>query len=126
MDAVLCPAKAAEEALSLVRAGLTVAVAFLVIDPLRQEAIMQRIPSAGFVGMDRRAGRDALADHGNGGAFRLEDEGQREAVALAHDDHDLALAGLVLSKPAINPVVLVVGLADVPADISAVHFDFAV
>ena len=55
MDAVLSPAKAAEEALSLVGASLAVAVALLMIDALREEAIVQGVPAARFVGVDRGA-----------------------------------------------------------------------
>jgi len=52
--------------------------------------------------------------------FRLEDERQRPAATLAHDDHDPALASLVASKTAVNAVLLPVGRLDVATEVSAV------
>ena len=66
--------------------------------------------------MNRGGGRDALANLGDGSDFQFEDEGQRKDAALAQNDHNLALAGLVLGKPTIDTIVLVVSLADISAD----------
>ena len=46
-------------------------------------------------------------------------------MALAHDDHDAALAGLVLGQPPVLALGLVVLLPDRAADIAAVDFDLA-
>lgn len=64
---------------------------------------MQNVPVDPVVRLDRGAECYALPDGVNRGGFRLGDEGQREPAALAHDDHDLALAGLVL-KAAVAPI----------------------
>ena len=55
----------------------------------------------GFVGIDGAAGRDGAGDGDDRRIFGLEHERQRAAAALAHDDDDAALAGLVLSKAAV-------------------------
>ncbi len=47
------------------------------------------------------------------------------ALALAGDDDDAALAGLVLGKAAVDPVFLAVGRLDVAAEITAIHFNRA-
>src|SRR6185312_10229653 len=49
-------------------------------------------------------------------------EGQRLAVALAHDDHGAALAGLVHDEATVASVLLVVRRFDVAAEIGAVDF----
>ena len=61
VDAKLGATEAAKEALRLVRASVAVAVAFLMIDALRQEAVMQSIPAARFIEMFDRAGHHAGA-----------------------------------------------------------------
>ena len=69
----------------------------------------------GFVGIDGAAGRDACATIVTTDCiFGLEHEGQRPAVALAHDDHDAALAGLVLGKATVDAILLAVGRATWP------------
>jgi len=45
------PAHPAKEALRIVRAGTVEAVSLLVVDAVHDEAAMQRIPGAAFVGM---------------------------------------------------------------------------
>ena len=92
------------------------------IDPLRQEAVMQGIPAARFVGMDGGAGRHAGADRLDALRLAFEHEGERDAVALAHDDHDLTLAGLVLRKATVDPIGFVVCRLHVPAEVGAIDF----
>lgn len=58
MRSDLSPAKAGEERLGLVRASAFVAIGPFMIDALRQEARMQRIPMQSFVGMDGAARLD--------------------------------------------------------------------
>ena len=76
MNAVLSAAKAWKKAFGLVGASFAFAIAFLVIDPLRQEAVVQGIPAARFVSMDYSVGLYAGAGILNSLSFRLEHEGQ--------------------------------------------------
>lgn len=57
---------------------------------------MQFVPMGGFIGMDDRAGRHALGNRFDCMRFGLKHEGERPPAALTHDDHNAALAGLVL------------------------------
>ncbi len=66
MDTDLGATKAAKEALGLIGAGFTVRIAFLVIDALRKEAIVQHVPTARFVGMNDRIGMDTGGGGGGG------------------------------------------------------------
>lgn len=86
---------------------------------------MQLVPMGGFIGMDHRAGRHALGDGFNGLAFRLEHERERPTATLAHDDHDAALAGLVLGKATVNAVLDIVRGADMTTEIGAINLDRA-
>lgn len=52
----------------------------------------------------------------------LNDSGHGDAAALAHDDHDAALASLVLSLPAVDPVRLPIGRLHMTAEVGAVDF----
>ncbi len=52
-------------------------------------------------------------------------EASATAATLAHDDHDAALAGLVLGKTTIAAIGFIIGRANVAAEIGAVHFDLA-
>ena len=51
----------------------------------------------GFVGINRRCRDDALSTSQRL-RFGLEDEGEGLAAPFAHDDNDLALAGLVFAQ----------------------------
>ena len=55
----------------------------------------------------------------------LEHERKRAAAALAHDDDNAALAGLILQQAAVYAVFLVVRRSDVAAKIRAVDLDLA-
>src|ERR1019366_4975401 len=96
MRADLSAAKPRKEAFRLVRAGVTVRIAFFMIDAFCKEAFVQNIPVPGFVGMDDRIAVNAIGNCLDRLSFGAENEGERDTVALAHDDYDTALAGLVL------------------------------
>lgn len=78
-----------------------------------------------FVGVNRGASVDTSLKSRNRLRFALENERQRAAFALAHNDDDAALAILIDRKPAVAAVFLVVGWLHVTAEIGAVDFDFA-
>ena len=65
------------------------------VDPLDREAGMQGIPAGRFISVDGRAVGDAAGDDGTPSSS-ADHKRQRTALALAHHDHDPALAGLVL------------------------------
>ena len=100
-------------------------IGLLVVDPLRGVFGVQRIPMRGFVGMDRRIWRDDAFHEGKAVGFGLRDDRDGPAAALASDDHDAPLAGLVLGEAAVNPVRLLVCGADVAAEVSAIDLDRA-
>ena len=57
MDADLRSPQSRKEAFGVIRAGISVAVALLVVDPLEIEAlVIKRIPGPGLVGMDGAPG----------------------------------------------------------------------
>ena len=71
-------------------------------------------------------GLDALQRSCEPPRLRLSNtKGSVSPLPLAHDDHDLALAGLVLGKAAIDAVFLVVRGLDVAAEVRAVDLDLA-
>ena len=74
---------------------------------------MQCIPMRGFVGVNDAAWLDAPRDGYQRSIFRLENEGQRSAAALAHDNNHAALAGLIFGKATINAVLAMISRADV-------------
>ena len=86
---------------------------------------VQRIPMAGFVGMNLGIGRHDGPHESDALGFRLRDGGHRAALTLASDDDDAALAGLMLRLAAIDAVFNVVGRADVATDIGTIHFNRA-
>ncbi len=92
------------------------------IDALGQELGVQAIPMRGFVGVNRGAGVDPAFERRERSSFTLEDERKRAAPALAHDDHDTALAVLVDREATVAAVFLVIGRLHVTADIAAVDF----
>ena len=94
--AELGPAQAREVALGLIGAGAIVRERDAVVDPLGGEAGMQGIPAGRLISVDGRAVGDAAGNHGHALILGLDHERQRAALALAHDDHDAALAGLML------------------------------
>ena len=114
-------AKAREERLGLVRTSVTVRVALFMIDPLRKKAIVKDVPTARFVGMNDGIGSDAGRNGLHGLPLGPYDGGDGDPAALAHDDHDAALAGLVLRLAAIDPVHFPIGRLNVPAKIRTVH-----
>ena len=63
---------------------------------------MQGIPVLGLVGIDCAAGLDAAGDGGDTLVLGLDHEGQRPALALAHNHHDAALAGVVIGTAALH------------------------
>lgn len=117
-------AKAAEIALSIVRASAVFAISLLMIDALHFEAGVEAIPRGCFVGMDDRALGDARLDECESLALGLEHGRDRTALALADDDNALALAGLVHSKATVAAVLFVVRRLDVSAEIAAVNLAF--
>ena len=78
-----------------------------------------------LVGMDGRVGVNALGDRLDRLGLALEDEGKRAALALAHDDDDLALAGLVDRKASIAAVLLMIGRLAIASERGAIDFDRA-
>lgn len=92
------------------------------VDPLRREARMQHVPMGRFVCVDDRTRFHDLRNERHAIGFGLGDGRERAPVALARNDHDAALAGLVLRKAAINAVLLLIGGADMAADIGAIDF----
>ena len=63
-----------------------------------------------------------VADRRDGFAFLAEYERERLAVAFAHEDDDLALAGLFLCGAAINALRNLVLRLNVAAEVCAVDF----
>ena len=78
------------------------------VDALGQIASVQRVPMSRFVGMDDCADLNTLAESFQRLGLSLEGEGKRLAVALASNDDDAALAGLVLSESTIDTVLFVI------------------
>ena len=96
------------------------------VHALRVPTFVKRIPTGAFVGVDRRQRADAVAHDRAGIAFIGDDERQRATLALAHDNHALALAGLVRLQAAVLAIFApVLGLA-VTAEPATVDLDDAV
>lgn len=124
IDTDLRATQAREVGLGVIGAGAVRAVSLLVIDALHFEVSVQRIPRGGFVSMDDRALRDAIADEVERRAFRAENGRDRAAVASADDDDTLTLAVLVDGKTTIAAVLFEVGRLHVAAEVAAVDLDF--
>lgn len=62
MRSGLGAAETTKEAFGHIGASLAVRIAFLVIDALSQEALMQDVPAGGLVGVNDRLGVNALSD----------------------------------------------------------------
>lgn len=73
---------------------------------------------AGFVGVNFRIGRDDGADEGNTLGLGLRDGRDRAALALAGDNNNAALSGLMLRLAAIDAVLDMIGGTDVAADVN--------
>src|SRR5271168_2940990 len=97
-------AQTGEIGLRAIGAGAADAEAVLVIDPLHDEAGMQRVPRRALVGMNRGAYSDPLADRRHGIRLGRKHLRQRAAAALAHRHHHLTLARLVLGEAPVDPV----------------------
>jgi hypothetical protein len=78
-----------------------------------------------FVGINGAAGRYGASNRDDRSILRSENKRQRPTAALAHDNDNAALAGLMFCKPPINAVGLVIRWPNVAAEICAVHFDLA-
>lgn len=119
-------AKAAEEALSLIGASAFIRIGDSVIDAPSLPTCMERIPASSFVGMDDCQIADMIANHRHRVAFVANDEGQRLAATLTHNDNALALARLINGKATVAPIFLAVFGTNVTAEIGTVDFDNAV
>ena len=73
--------------------------------------------------MNDAARRDMRCNRNQRSIFRSKNERQRSSAALAHDNHDAALAGLVFGKTAVNAVGTAIGGAHMAAKICTVHLD---
>lgn len=125
VNAHLSAAKAGEERLGLIGAGIVGAVSLLVVDATGLERGMETIPALGFVSVNDAAGGHALNDGGDRLGLGAEGEGEGLTLGLADHDDDAALAGLVLRKATVAAVGLHVLGADVPAEVGAIHFHVA-
>ena len=85
------PAQAREIGLRLVRADVTEGIRFAVIDTVRREDRMQRVPVRRFVGVNRRIARNDLQNVGNAFVLVARDERARAALALADRDNHAAV-----------------------------------
>ena len=85
-------AQAAKVAFGLVGANALILERNRVIDAARIPSGEQCIPTCAFVGMDGGEGADMIADVRNGIAHMGNNERERTALALAHDNDALALA----------------------------------
>ncbi len=95
------------------------------VNPLRGIFGVQRVPVCGFVGMNGCGRRNDSFDEGEAVRFALGYGRNGAPLALAGHDHDAALASLVLSKTAVDPVFFAVGWLDMAAKIATVNLDRA-
>jgi hypothetical protein len=72
--------------------------------------------------MHGSAKRDALADRRYGVALAAENERQSAAIALAHHDHDLPLAGLFFGDASVDAVLDLIFRLPIAAKVCAVNF----
>jgi hypothetical protein len=93
------------------------------IDSARGELRMKDIPMTGFISVNDTSGRNQLFYKGHSVSLGARDGCQGAALALASNDNDAALASLMLSETAVDPVGLEIGGADIAAEIGAVYFD---
>ena len=125
VDADFRAAQPAKETLGLIGAGVAVRIRQRMIDPLRLDSARATDPNERLRRRERAAVRHALTDRRNRCIFGRRDERKRLAVALAHDDDDVALAGLIARQATIAAVLFPIGRFDVAAKIAAVDFDLA-
>jgi hypothetical protein len=92
----------------LVGAGAVQAVGNRVVDPVRLELGVQRVPMARFIGMQLGARPHNLGDEIHTIGLLPRHGPERAALALASDHDHAALAGLVLRQSAINAVLFAV------------------
>jgi hypothetical protein len=86
---------------------------------------VQGIPAGGLVGVDGRAVGNPAGDHRHALVLGPDHERQRAALALAHDHHDPALAGLVLGQTTVDPVGLEIGRLAMAAEVGTIDLDMA-
>src|SRR5260221_14637320 len=122
VNADLATAQAAEIFLSVVGASAVKAIRLLMVDALHFETLVQAIPCAAFVGVNRGALGDASADERGGLALRTEHGGERISPALPFYDNHLAPAFLVAGGGAIDATFLFVGGVAIAAREAAVRF----
>jgi hypothetical protein len=96
-----------------------------VVDAVRVIRAVQNIPSSRFVGMKDCSRRHQRADRRDCRAFPVNHGRNGSTVALADDDHDLPLAGALLSQSAVTAISAAVLFFDVAAEIRAINLDFA-
>jgi Domain of unknown function (DUF6471) len=87
---------------------------------------VKRVPTRAFVGVDGGEGANVIAHERNRVTFVANDEGERAAVALAHDDNALALAGEVGFQAAVLAVLFPVFRLVVAAEVGAIDLNNAV
>ena len=122
MNADLGAAHAGEEGLGLIGASAVRRAVFnLMIDALYGEVGCELIPMRGFVGVDGRTCCNGLTCEGNAGRLGLGNGRNSAALALASDDHNLALTSLVLSKATVFAIFLAVLRSNMAAKIGAVQ-----
>jgi hypothetical protein len=120
------PAKAGEVAFRLIGGDTHLRIRFRVVDAESFEAGVQRVPMSRFVGIESRGLRRDPGGNPDAFAFALDYERQRPSAAFAQGNNHTALAGLVLSLAAINPVLDMVALADRAANIAAVNLHMVI
>lgn len=125
MGADFHAAQAREVTFSLIGANTLVHVAERMIDPARVVRGVKGIPSRAFVGMNNGASLDYRADEGDALRFCATNESQGPTAALAGDDNDLALAGLVFQQAAVLAVGLLIGGLAVATEIGTIDLDNA-
>jgi hypothetical protein len=97
-------AQARKVGFGAIGAGTINAVAVLVVDPLHREPGVQRIPGQALIGMNDSTFGDAMADRCHGVGLGREYLRQGATAPLAHRHDNLALAGLVLGEPPVDPI----------------------
>lgn len=122
VDAHLGPTQTGEIALSLIGAGVVGAVGHLMVDAVGLERLVETVPALSLVSVNDGAGEHAGLNRVHALSLGTEGKGEGLTVALADHDDDAALAGLVLGKATVPPILLHVLRPDVAAEIGAIHF----
>jgi len=126
VDALFGAAQAGEIAFRHVGARAVERVRLLVIDAFGVVFDRQHVPVGRLVRVDRGIWMDKLPNQRHAIFFSFRDEWQRAALAFAHDDDDLPLAGLVFRQTPVAAVLFFVRGFDVAAEVRAVDFHMAV